>query len=337
MQNQHVRRGAIGLAASALALAGIAAAPTSAHAAIDWGQVDVGINFSTYPPEKCHVSGATIPAALELQDNGVPVSQSWSGTVTGSNTENPSEVSDLAASSQITASMTPVGSGPITLKASVSAAASASTNVADSPCWMSASANPRVEAYFTLPQPMWVTIAGSGDGNGNAQAAVFADDSSGGGLAIGPRGQGSTTMLVPAGDVGLQVEARADVGVGDAVHSRSYAGSFTIELAPVTTPAAPNGSGSTVAGSSKGTVVLGARDCASGGIAVALTKKAKKKATQVRVAVNGAKVAKLKGKKLKPRTIVVPAARSAAVEVTVQVKLKNGKKATIKRSYQACA
>lgn len=328
MKNPLVRRGAVGIAAGALALTGLANLAAPAHATIQHGEVTAEVDLANSGTD-CHVTPWDGPSAVALLDNGAPVSQSWSATATGTHA-NPADVTTLSASSRVTASMTPIGAGPSTIKVDVTAAASTAPALADSACSGRAEATPRMQAELDLPVPMWVTITGNGDGNGAAQAAIGDFDGTVAALVLGSRGAGSTSILLPAGLTAVQVQGQARAEADDAVKSRSYAASFTFELQPL-------GAASGISGSSKGTVVLGARDCASGGIAVDLTKKAKKKAKQVRVSVNGAKVAKLKGKKLKPRTLVVPAARGAAVEVAVQVKLKNGKKATVKRSYQACS
>jgi len=333
MKHPVIRRGALGLVAGALTLAGLAGVPSPARAAVDWGQVSAGVDFNTWsaPPLHCQVVGGGGADALDLQDNGVPVSQSWSATATVVDTTTDAVVTDLAASSQITGSITPIGAGPATIKATFSATASANPRGADSDCGASVSGSPGLGADFTLPQPMWATISGTGEGSGVAQAVVFVGNGSGGGLVLGPRGHGSSSILLPAGEVQVQIEARADVSATDTVLSRSYAGSVTIDLQPLGTASAPTGNG-------KGLVLLGGRDCASGNVNVDLAKKARKKAKQITISVNGAQVAKLKGKKkLKARTLAVPAARGADAEVAVRIKLKNGKQATLTRSYLACA
>lgn len=330
MQNHLVRRGAIGLVAGALALAGTASLPTPAHASVDHGEVQADLDLRNNGPIECKVSPYDNPTYAELVDNGVAVSHSWSANATGTHTGNPADVTTLSASSQVTASMTPIGSGPSTIKASLSASASTNPALAESACSGEATATPRMSASFVLAQPMWATITGSGDGSGAGQAVIGDDGGSAAAVVVGTRGEGSATMLLPAGPTFVQVQAQANVHADDAVKSRSYSVSFTIELKPL-------GSASAVSGNSKGLVQFGNRDCATGNVTVDLTKKAKKKAKQALVSVNGTKVARLKGKKLKPRTLVVPAARGAAAEVRIEVKLKNGKKATVTRSYLACA
>lgn len=330
MKNHHVRRGAVGLVASALALAGIASVPTAAHATIEYAEVDAGGYLSNSGPVACAISGWTDADAVELVDNGVPVTRSWSAAATGTNSGDAADVTDLAVSGQITASISPIGAGPATIKASLSASASAHPHIADSACFGRAEASPQVQAVFNLPHPMWATITGSGNGSGAIQALVGDMSGSVAAVVVGNRSEGSASILLPAGPTQVTVLAQVQVEAHDPVRTRSYAGSVAIELKPL-------GTASAVSGKSKGIVELGNRDCASGNVTLGLTKKAKKKAKQVLVEVNGAKVAKLKGKKLKPRALVVPAARAAAAEVSVEIRLKNGKKVTVTRSYLACA
>lgn len=329
MKNHLVRRGTIGLAAGALALTGVASLPTPAHAAIPYGEVVAGVDLENDGTD-CQATAYADPSPVALVDNGVPVSQTWSATATGTYAGDPADVTTLSASSQVTASMTPIGAGPSTVKADLTASASTSPALADSACSGEAESAPRLQAELDLTQPMWLTITGTGNGTGLAQAVVGDYGGSAAAVVVGTRGAGSASMLLPAGPAVLNVQAQARVDADDAVRSRSYSASFTIELQPL-------GAASAVSGKTKGLVQLGTRDCASGNIAVDLTKKAKKKAKQVLVFVNGTKVAKLKGKKLKPRTLVVPAARGAAAEVRIEVRLKNGKKATVTRSYLACS
>ncbi|WP_436698903.1 hypothetical protein [Nocardioides sp. BYT-33-1] len=339
MKNPLVRRSALGLAAGALAVTGLSALPTPAGAAIDYGEVRASVDFSRWDPEVCDIEEPSHPDAVELVDNGVPVSQSWNAAATVTHTDDETDVIELSGSGQVTASMTPIGAGPATIKASVAASASAHAELEDGACSASVTARPGAEAAFELPQQMWATISGSGDGSGAAQAMVGDMQDGVVALVVGPQSKGSVSALLPAGPVYVQIQAQVQADGDDMVGARSYAGSFTIELTPVggTPPAGPNGSASPVSGKSKGVVALGARDCATGGVAVDLTKKARKKAKQVTISVNGVKAAKLKGKKLKPRTLVLPAAKSAPAEVVVRMKLASGKKATVRRSYQACS
>ncbi|MDQ6525720.1 hypothetical protein RB608_19040 [Nocardioides sp. LHD-245] len=340
MKNPLVRRSALGLAAGALAVTGLSALPTPAGAAVEYAEVRAAVDFSRWDPEVCDISEPSHPGGIELVDNGVPVSQSWTAEATVTHTDDETDVTELSGSGQVTASMTPIGAGPVTIKASVAASASAQAELEDGACSADVNARPGAEAAFELPQPMWATISGSGDGTGAAQAMVGDMQDGVVALVVGPHSKGSVSALLPAGPVYVQIQAQAQADNDDMVGARSYAGSFTIELTPVgatPAPAGPGGAASPVSGKSKGVVALGARDCATGNVAVDLTKKAKKKAKQVTISVNGAKAAKLRGKKLKPRTIVLPAAKAAPAEVVVRIKLKSGKKATVRRSYQACS
>src|SRR5690606_16780281 len=111
-------------------------------------------------------------------------------------------------------------------------------------------------------------------------------------------------------------------------------GHASIHFAPVgSASAAPSGK------ARKYVTLPTARNCATHNATTALTTKKKKikKIKNVTYTVNGAKVAKIKGKKLKKGTATaLPIADNQAATITATVKLKKGKKQTATASYLAC-
>lgn len=335
MKRSIVRRGAVGFTLVALAATGLAGVPAPAHAAITNSQVYTATGFGDGDPDCPETVSAPDPAPLVLQDNGVPVSTAHA--VSGQSVLNgvPADKTIMTATSTITATATPIGAGPATISATASVSAQALPALgAATQCSGYANGEVQARGEFTLAAPTWVTITANGNGSGSSSGDVWAWSDQGGiEVYSGARSAGSATALLPAGTVyfGVRVtsEADADEG-GPAFWKAAYTGTFKIELFPLGHP-------SVVSGKGAGHVVLGARSCSTGAIDAAITKKAQKKAKQVLIKVNGAKIAKFKGKKLKKRSLVLPAAPSSAAEVVATITLKNGKKVTVTRSYLACS
>ncbi|MCR1783737.1 hypothetical protein KVF89_14450 [Nocardioides carbamazepini] len=199
---------------------------------------------------------------------------------------------------------------------------------------------------FALAQPMWATISWTTGGQGPEGSGYVDLALEDGRLRVETlvRTSGSMTALLPAGSVALDLYGKTSAYADDSRYrTASYSSSIDIDLQPMGAATAadidlqPMGAATAAAGKGKGYTQFGARDCATGNVAAAITKKAKKKAKQVVITVNGAKVAKVAGKKLKKRTLVLPAAPASAAEVVATITLKNGKKVTVTRSYLACS
>ncbi|MCR1783735.1 hypothetical protein KVF89_14440 [Nocardioides carbamazepini] len=334
MKRLLVRRCAVGLTLGALAATGLAGVSSPAHAAVSdaWLVASASVhNDGSNPDCVASVTGDS-PDSIAWSDNGVTVTQSYaeSGTVTAPG----GDVSTLGASGSTSVTATPIGAGPATITASSNLSASAVPSVPATVCQGHATASGEVDGEFVLPQPMWATITVTGSGTGTAEVGGSINLSLADGaiyVQAAKRSTGTMTALIPAGNVGFDFDSWADAYAHQPTHR---AGSFTmttkVDLQPV-------GAASTASGKGAGYAQFGARDCATGNVAAAITKKAKKKAKQVLITVNGAKVAKFKGKKLKKRTLVLPAAPASAAEVVATITLKNGKKVTVTRSYLACS
>jgi hypothetical protein len=332
MKRLLVRRGAVGLALGALAATGLASVAAPAHAAIvnadvyAWsGLGDDGAD----PTCVANVSSNTTPD-LPWSDNGVAVTatESDSGTLTA-----PGESTALSASAVTTVSSTPVAGGPATVKFATTMNASAVPSKEGTVCQGYASVEGQAQGDFTLAQPMWATMTWTTGGKGASGSGYLELDLPDGVIRVNTpvRTSGSMTALLPAGLIEMDLYGETDAYAADPQNrTASFTSSVTVELQPMGAAAAPAGKGA-------GYTQFGARDCATGNVAAAITKKAKKKAKQVVITVNGAKVAKFKGKKLKKRSLVLPAAPASAAEVVATITLKNGKEVTVTRSYLACS
>jgi hypothetical protein len=327
------RRGPLGLALLALAATALPAAPASASVT----NTEIVVNAFINKDSSCTYTGASSgPPHVTWSDNGVPVTHSYatSGTI---NKPATTDITDASASVSATLTATPLGNGPARIDGRVQLRASAVARQAGSVCGAGGYAYADGGGEFTLSQPMWATV--SVNSPGGASGAVIARSLGSGNRGsahlfwgdILTRANGSLTSLLPAGPTAVDFTADVEVeSDGSGPRTVSDDVTFSIDLQPM-------GAASAVSGKGRRFVQPGARDCSNGAIAAVVTKKAKKQAKQVLITVNGAKVAKLKGKKVKPRALALPAASGAAATVTAKVVLKNGKKATVTRSYLACS
>ena len=329
MKRLLVRRSAAGLALGALAATGLASVPTAAQAVITSAEISSNTYFDDN--ECSSTVSAPDPADAPFSDNGVPVTLSHSVTGTSTDGVNPADISDLSASSTMTATVSPVTGGPATITVTGSAHARALPRIANSVCEGYARGYERASGDFVLTQPTWVTITATASGKGGSSFGEVYNQTGDLYLQTADRSQGTVSALFPAGPASFYFSVEANADATDAGRrTADYAASYKVDLQPV-------GTATAAAGKGKAYAVFGARDCATGNVTADITKKAKKKAKQILVKVNGKKVANLKGKKLKKRTLVLPAAPSSAAEVVATITLKNGKKVTVTRSYLACS
>lgn len=264
---------------------------------------------------------------LELAGTGRPVTQTWSDAATSVASGNPADITDLRASSTLTVTASPVGAGGTTVTGTTRASTSAVPRLAATVCRARTAIQPEVGGSFDLATPMWVTVSAQGSGRGELQVVAAVEDQAVATMTAN-RGSGSTTALLPAGGATFNVRTTVTARAAG-VRSASFAGSFTIRLAPL-------GEASPVVGNGRGHVTLGARSCASNRVAAGLTAKVKK-AKKVVVKVNGAQRASFQGKKLKKRAFSVPVASSAKAQVTATITLRNGKTVSVSRSYLPCS
>ena len=333
MKRLLVRRGAVGLGLAALAATGLANIPAPAGAAVADASVSANSGFHN-DIGTCTVSAnQPDPAEVPWSDNGAPVSLGTAETGTVTNDGNPADITDVKAAANATVTAAPFTGGPTTLKLSGNASASATPRLAASGCDAHVSADAGAGGEYMLTQPMWATVTVTSSGSGGASiSGGVSTESSETYLSSGSRGTGSLSVYLPAGKIWVGMSVGADAhGRPDGVHSSSVSGSVTVDLTPA-------GAGSDVTSKSKGKryVTLGARDCATGNVAASVTKKAKKAASQITFTVNGAKVAKLKGKKIKKRTLALTAPKLSDVNVAAKIKLKNGMTASVSRDYLGC-
>jgi len=326
-----LRHAAVPLALAALATGCLATLPAPAGADVAEPQVG-GSGWTS--DDRCTLSGAQPATWVPWTDNGVPVTQGFNGTTTVTNPDQASDKYTVTTSGSATVQAAPLTGGTGTITFSANVAMNRVRAQATSACAPDVSASADAGGKVTLTQPTWVTVAGSGDGpldpdgwSGGATAYLTGVDRTLE-LDLGKRGSGSVTTLMPPGQLDVYLAAR--VGGGTGVGAQSYTASLSVRLQPAGAGSAPSGKGQAM-------VVFGARDCATGQVNTALTKKAKKKAAKVVFRVNGAKAATFKRKKIKPRAVVLPAASASPVTASAAIKLANGKKATVTRSYLPCS
>ncbi len=332
MKRLILQRGVAGLALAALTATGLASIPTSAGAVVTSAEVSAGTSVVTSGP--CNETGpADDTAHVPWSDNGIPVTATRAVTGTSQDPLNLPDVVDSSASAKATVTSTPIsGNGAATISGTVDLAASAVSRGATTVCNVGVGANGTVTGQFSLTAPMWVNLQAASTGSATISFLVLiGPDGPIQVVVAGRHASGSASAIVPPGTYTFQYVAAVNVTANGADEgSKSLASSFKLDLQPL-------GNASAVSGKGTGFAQLGLRDCANGNIPVVITKKAKKRAKQVLVTVNGVKVAKLKGKKLKPTTLVLPAAPGSAATVEVTIRLRNGKKVTVTRSYLACS
>ncbi|WP_436698904.1 hypothetical protein [Nocardioides sp. BYT-33-1] len=366
MKNHLVRRSVVGLTLGALTAFGLAAVPSPAHAAVEEGQI--GAEYGIWGSYCEGNSQGSDEDTVTWTDDNVPVSKNTSASTTYSGGEG--DTVDAAISTKATITASPLGSGPATITGSASASASALASATETECEVDAHAQSAAVGMFTLSRPMWVTLTATGDGQrqGRAAGASFVgigttDGMSGWfgesyfGLGLGDglmvsagnRGSAVSSTLLPAGRYGVMFAAVAFAEATQPYEgepeefesatandgSASYTGNFKVELKPAGTASAVTGKGAPL-------IQFGERDCANGNVSVALSKKTVKKAKRVKVKVNGAKAAVLKGKGLKgkkptARTVVLPTSASNVTKVKVKLVLANGRRMQATRSYLPCS
>ncbi|KAB2808400.1 hypothetical protein F9L07_23090 [Pimelobacter simplex] len=327
MKYASARRSAAALLVTPVALAGLAAVPAPALAAPNLSvALQTQFDFDDDGAD-CAVTFADNAPSKSLTDNGATVTQSWADTGTSVSDGNPADITDVAASTSIAMSATPIGAAGATIKGVARASASARPRLATSVCTAYARAQSTASGTFVLAQPMWATVSAQGSGHGAIQVAAGSMDGPAAVLA-GDRGTGTATTLLSAGPhiVSVLVGARATT-VGR--RATSYSGSFTVRLAPL-------GEASPVTGNGRSHVTLGARSCASNTVAAGLTSKVRN-AKKVVVKVDGAKAASFQGKKLKKRAFTVRAASRSKAQVTATITLRTGRTVSVSRSYLPCS
>ncbi|WP_418060461.1 hypothetical protein [Pimelobacter simplex] len=325
------RRGAATAALSALAAGGLVGLPAPAHASVNDGLVRVEAQF--HDDNSCIVDGGTpSPPDTTWTDDGVAVSQSTasSGTVTG---VTPEDVAHLSVKASASIAAARIGSGPATIDAMMKISADAGVPAPATTCAGHAFASSRLQGTFTLAQPRWATITMTNQGSGREVdlEVYLSNPDNTVELQVNGRGHGSVTALLPAGPVELGIEGDLDTYTNDpATRRASLDGRIKIEIQPLGFASAATGKGQSYA-------QLGARSCPAGTVGVGITKKAARQAKSVQVTVNGRKAVTLKGKKLKKRALVLPAAASSRADVAARITLKNGKVVDVRRSYLACS
>lgn len=322
-----LRLGVAGLAVGALAGSGLVTTP--AGATVTDAGAEVSVWFTDMTAGCTRTGASTASTDVAWSDNGAPVTRSYTAAGRHTNDADPEDVVDVRASGTVTVASTPLSGGPGRVTVRATADASAVPRQPSTSCQESAAAHATAFGKVTLSRPMWVTLTVSGTGNGAGWVSFDAVDGEGG-VQTGNRGSGTTTFLAVPGPLRFAASSSASAdSTGQSPRSARYTGTYTIELQSV-------GAGSTVRGKGHAFAVFGARSCATGRVPVDITKKAKRRASQVRITVNGKRVVKLKGKRLTKRSLLLPAVPSSGAAVVATIKLRNGRTVTTSRSYLAC-
>ncbi|WGY02735.1 hypothetical protein QI633_03020 [Nocardioides sp. QY071] len=369
MKNVSARRVVAGISLGALAGLGLVSVPSAAHAKVEEPQIGGQYSIYSYNCEGEGEGDWNDQDIASWADDNVPVSKSTSASGTFTAGEGDSVAAKTSTNASITAS--PLGSGPATITGTATATASALPSGAETECEVTTQALAMATGVFTLTQPTWITVSATGQGQHQGQSVgtsivgIGSVDSffgsweglfggfGGDGLSVsaGDRGTATSSTLLPAGDYGVLFGSLAFAGTDsdlpvrkvpglqpaatDAVGgSATSTGSFKIEFSKPGTATPATGKGASK-------VQFGERDCATGNIAVNLSKKTVKKAKRVAVRINGAKGPVLKGKKLKgkhpkAKTITVPTSLTGTVKVKVKITLANGRRVQATRSYLPC-
>lgn len=329
MRVQSIRRGGAAALVGAVAFAGVLAAPQPAQAAIEDGYISAS-GYAYNGAGTCTSTSTGNSSGIDFLDNGAPYSRTSGRTYTITNSSNTAEKAVVSTSSSVSATATPIGAGPARINFSFSGSASMS-GAFNGTCRPTGYADGSVDMEFTLPVPMWLTMTGSGSGSFGAVAAYLyaANGATGASLEAGPRTTSTSTAYLPAGSYEIDAYGTANVrALRNA--AASFRGSIGFHLAPA-------GSAGPQAGKGGRFVSFGARSCASGATTATINRRVKKqKVRQVQLLVNGKRKARLAKKRLKPRTVALAAPAAAPMTVTAVIRLKNGKKVTVSRSYLAC-
>lgn len=369
MKKLSVRRTVAGLSLAALAGVGLVSVPTAAHAAVE--EAMIGGQYWVYSNNCVGEGGdSSDEDAAPWADNSVPVSKATSYSTTFTGGEDDSVAVKSTTNASITAS--PLGAGPASITGTATAVASVLPSGSETDCRVDAESFALATGVFTLTEPTWVTVTATGQGERQGQATgtslvgIGSADAwygsplsvfgglGGDGLTVsaGTRGNAASSTLLPAGvyrvifgalalagthDYGFPTRkvAALEPVASDAVGgSATFSGNFKVEFSKP-------GTATPVTGKGAAKVQFGERDCASGNVAVNLSKKTVKKAKRVAVRVNGAKGPVLKGKKLKgkhpkAKTIMVPTSLTGLVKVKVKITLANGRRVQATRSYLPC-
>lgn len=330
MRFHSIRRGGAAALVGAVVFGGVLAAPQPARAAIEDGYISAsGYAYGSPASGTCTTSTTGSSGGIDFVDNGGPYSRSSNRTTTITNSSNTAEKAVLTTSSTTSATATPIGTKPARISFTYRGSVRASGAV-NGTCRPTGYASGYLDMRFELRTPMWLTVRGSGSG---AYGTVYAAVQNAGGtvasVEAGPRATTTSTAYLPAGPYYLTLEARAE-----ARYARNTSASFSGSMGVTLTPA---GSASAQAGSGGRFVSFGARNCANGTTTATINRRAKKqKVRQVQLLVNGQRKARYAKRQVKPRTVVLGTSASAAMTVSAVVRLKNGKKVTVSRSYLGC-
>lgn len=314
----------------------LAAMPAPAHAAgfIEAG-VETSANASLWGGDTCakNTPSDSTSDGNPLVANAPAVTSSTSITADYSPADATDRITNKASISARTA-LTTSGGLPRALTTTFTGSVTATSTKPVSVCRVHSSARVRAGAAVVLDRPTWVTLTSTSKGIGETEA--YLEDSDNGYRGIysdSNDGTASARTLLRPGTYGVSVSVTAERGTDRAFSGRT-SGSITIDFAPAgSAQAAPAGTGRAFVS------LPSARSCATHNATARLTtsKKRVKQLRSVTFAVDGRKVATVKGKRLtRGRAVALPVADARAASITATATLKNGKKRTVSARYLAC-
>lgn len=249
----------------------------------------------------------------------------------------PADVSDrITNTAGISArtSLTTSGGLPRALTTTFTGSVTATSTQPVSACRVNATARVSAGAVVVLDRPTWVTLTSTNKGIGATEAYLEDPDNGYRGIYSDSNdGTASARALLRPGTYGVSVSVTAERGTDRAFSGRT-SGTIAVGFAPAgSAEAAPSGPGAAYVG------LPAARSCATHGATARLTtsKKRVKQLRSVSFAVDGRKVATVKGKRLtRGRAVTLPVADARAASITATATLKNGRKRTVTARYLAC-
>jgi hypothetical protein len=334
MSLAHARLLGAGLATT-LALA-TAAVPPAAHAATALTTASLSSYAFQDVEGPCEQTDpADLPAqVVGVAENGPPASITDTVTRTfadPADTSEPARSVTTTTTLRGTASVASTAGLPTSLTLDVSGTASALPSDPPPDCRAGMVLGADLLADFTLASPLWATLAVSGQGPGQGTIDIFRAGAADPTWSL-PRA-GSVTVLVPAGSYEAHLAADTDFPSDTAAAATRSASLSVTFVVPGSATTAPSGR------ASRYVALPGARSCPTHDVTARLTARTKriKQLRKVTFAVNGTRVATLRGRKLrKGRAVVLPLADNAPAVLTATAALRNGRKRTVVASYRTC-
>ena len=344
MTSRFIRAAALA-ASGAIATSLVAFASPAAFAApafVDAETVlDPYSNYSTGTGDCTNTPNPSVDPAVNpaIVENGAPTSVSSSATGSSVNDVDATDTITGSASATTTASVKSVGGVVSQIDLDTTGTYSYTASKPASACQANAYAGAYAEFRFTLTQPLFMHLDFASSPGSYSEVYVYTVSAAGSEpyydhYGRGLKFAGQDTVYLPAGTY--------DGYFQGAVDKYSYtSGSGTATTSAHATFTSPGSQTEAVDGKGKKYTTLPAsRSCATNSLVATVTGK-KKRAGQIKSItyfVNEAKVAKIKGKKVKKgASVTIPVAAEVAADLTAEVSVKPKKKGQKAKSYEVSA